>query len=297
MSAEGPVSNPQPAATPSGLAGPPRIAAVLFDHGSRAPGPRRTLGEAMGHLRERIGGQADVLLRASMEEIESWHWLPHKLREAVEDHGAQVVIGVPFFLSMGRHMGEDNPRTFAEIQAEYPPAVFELARPLLAEPDVTDVLVARVREACSGQPLDPARSVVILAAHGNRDPAGVAFRQPIVERFERELAGQAAAVREAVLKFEGDRLLELRLDEAGRRGWNDALVVPVLLGPGRYTEEFIPQVAAAARQRHPALQVRMARPIGGGPDVADVLARRFAEARARALARWQALRSGRGDCD
>jgi sirohydrochlorin cobaltochelatase len=108
---------------------------------------------------------------------------------------------------------------------------------------------------------------IVLFAHGSREPA---WAQP----FE-SLAGLLAKqflVRNAYLE-----LMRPSLDEAvaalAAEGAQRVRIVPVFLGQGGHVRDDLPKLAAAARARHPGVEIVLERTIGERPEVIEALAR------------------------
>jgi sirohydrochlorin cobaltochelatase len=50
-------------------------------------------------------------------------------------------------------------------------------------------------------------------------------------------------------------------------------VVPIFIGPGRHVLKDLPQLAANAMDRHPALKISLAAPVGEAQEVIDAMAK------------------------
>jgi sirohydrochlorin cobaltochelatase len=108
---------------------------------------------------------------------------------------------------------------------------------------------------------------IVLFAHGSREPA---WAQPF-ESLAALLAKQFL-VRNAYLE-----LMRPSLDEAvaalAAEGAQRVRIVPVFLGQGSHVRDDLPQLAAAARARHPGVEIVLERTIGERPEVIEALAR------------------------
>jgi sirohydrochlorin cobaltochelatase len=108
---------------------------------------------------------------------------------------------------------------------------------------------------------------IVLFAHGSREPA---WAQPF-ESLAALLAKQFL-VRNAYLE-----LMRPSLDEAvaalAAEGAQRVRIVPVFLGQGGHVRDDLPQLAAAARARHPGVEIVLERTIGERPEVIEALAR------------------------
>ena len=108
---------------------------------------------------------------------------------------------------------------------------------------------------------------VLLFAHGSRDPA---WARPF-ERLRALIAGQGVVVELAYL----ERMVPDLATAAGAlaaRGCRSAVVVPVFLGQGSHVREDLPALVGAAQREHPALVLRLARPIGDDDEVLRAIA-------------------------
>jgi sirohydrochlorin cobaltochelatase len=108
---------------------------------------------------------------------------------------------------------------------------------------------------------------IVLFAHGSREPA---WAQPF-ESLAALLAKQFL-VRNAYLE-----LMRPSLDEAvaalAAEGAQRVRIVPVFLGQGGHVRDDLPKLAAAARARHPGVEIVLERTIGERPEVIEALAR------------------------
>ncbi|MFF3610648.1 sirohydrochlorin chelatase [Streptomyces sp. NPDC002580] len=114
----------------------------------------------------------------------------------------------------------------------------------------------------------PAPPVLVLVAHGSRDPRALATIRTLVERV-RELRPHLSVrlghieLNEPLL---GDTLTSL--------DGEDAVLVPLLLGRGYHVRRDIPETAAAA----PGVRTRVAGPLGPHPLLVETLHARLVEA-------------------
>jgi len=146
----------------------------------------------------------------------------------------------------------------------------------------------------------PAKPPLLLAAHGTRDPAGVAAFAALAERVGALAAGsgtQAAGgfielspppVRDAVAAL-------VPAARASAPGVGSRIVaVPLMLSAAGHAKGDIPAALARERARHPGLEWLYARPLGPHPVLIDLLAARIAAASGPAPA---VLVVGRGSTD
>jgi sirohydrochlorin cobaltochelatase len=251
-----------------------KTAVVLFDHGSREQGPRALTASVFQLLQQSLASSAVTLLRASMEPFEIWHWLPHKLQEAVEDHDAEIVVALPFFLFPGKHMSEDNPEIVRDLQNQYPDRRFILAPPLLANADLAPAVADRALGALARSP-HPRQTAVLSIAHGNRRSAHAEGRTAFQTELQARIQPHAAVYEETVLKFEFNNLLFRRMTPLIERGISDFVLVPLFLASGTYTDRFIPFVLKKIRLLHPHITTELLPPLGEYPETLQVLKKRL----------------------
>jgi len=146
----------------------------------------------------------------------------------------------------------------------------------------------------------PARPPLLLAAHGTRDPAGVAAFASLAERvgaLAAEAGTQAAGgfielspppVRDAVAT------LVPAARSAALAGGSRIVAVPLMLSAAGHAKGDIPAALARERARHPGLEWLYARPLGPHPMLIDLLAARIAAVSSPAPA---VLVVGRGSTD
>lgn len=123
----------------------------------------------------------------------------------------------------------------------------------------------------------PSDVALVLLGHGSRDATGA-----------REFLAIAAAVQHAVphlpvqagvLEFAGPVAPAIG-DAFARcvaRGARRVLALPVLLHFGGHATTDMPLQVAAARERHPGIEIRLARPLSGHSTLLDVVADRCAD--------------------
>ena len=130
--------------------------------------------------------------------------------------------------------------------------------------------------------MSPPRPPLLLAAHGTRDPAGVAAFAALADRVGTlaAAAGTQAAggfielspppVRDAVAA------LEPAARAAAPDGGARIVAVPLMLSAAGHAKGDIPAALARERARHPDLNWAYARPLGPHPVLIDLLAARIA---------------------
>jgi sirohydrochlorin cobaltochelatase len=121
-----------------------------------------------------------------------------------------------------------------------------------------------------------ADAAVVLLGHGSRDSAGAAEFLAVADAVRAALP--ALPVEAGVLEFAGP--VAPAIPEAFARcvahGARRILALPVLLHFGGHATADMPLEAAAARERYPDAEIRLAQPLSGHPALLDVLADRCA---------------------
>lgn len=111
---------------------------------------------------------------------------------------------------------------------------------------------------------------MVLFAHGARDAE---WALPIRAVRDEILRGDATAVVElAFLEFMSPTLPEV-LDDLASRGFMRVRVVPMFIAQGGHLKRELPEMLAAARSRHPGLELRLTGPVGEQPEVVAAMAR------------------------
>ncbi len=108
---------------------------------------------------------------------------------------------------------------------------------------------------------------IILFAHGARDPA---WAEPLRRMREAILAlDPGARVELAFLE-----LMRPTLDEAvaALADAGEIVIVPAFVAAGSHLKRDLPRLAAAAMDRHPGLEIRIAPPLGDSDGVIEAIA-------------------------
>lgn len=111
---------------------------------------------------------------------------------------------------------------------------------------------------------------IILFGHGSRTTE-------YIRPFERIRDAIALRQPDAVVELGFLELTQPSLDESieclVRRGATEISVVPIFIGPGRHVLKDLPQLAANAMDRHPALKISLVAPVGEAQEVIDAMAK------------------------
>jgi sirohydrochlorin cobaltochelatase len=114
---------------------------------------------------------------------------------------------------------------------------------------------------------------IVLFAHGSRDREWARpFEQLAATLSRRTDARVQLAFLEIMRPSLADAIASLAKD-----GVSSIRVVPVFLGRGGHTRQDLPELAAAARERHPGVEISIEPPIGEQPSVIDAIAAAIAK--------------------
>lgn len=121
------------------------------------------------------------------------------------------------------------------------------------------------RESRAAKPL---KHGIVLFAHGSRDPQ---WARPFEQLAAALCAKTDAAVRLAYLELMqpslGDAIAALASEDVA-----SIRVVPVFLAQGRHAEQDLPRLVAAARARHPQIDISLEAAIGEQASVIEAIA-------------------------
>jgi sirohydrochlorin ferrochelatase len=118
---------------------------------------------------------------------------------------------------------------------------------------------------------------VILLAHGSKNTEAEEGLQEITLQVKEGLRG--ARVILAFLQFNHPNLSEA-IDQAVAEGMKRIVVVPFFLVAGVHVRKDIPDEIEQARQRHPGVEILLARPLLPDPRIAEIVVERIRDARA-----------------
>ena len=148
----------------------------------------------------------------------------------------------------------------------------------------------------------PPRPALLLAAHGTRDPAGVAAFNALAERVGGLAAGDGTRVAGGFIELSAPPLRAAVATLVNGTPAN-MVAVPMMLSAAGHAKGDIPAALARERTRHPGLSWTYARPLGPHPALIDLLAARIAQARSGGtcppeggLGGWVPPRGVRGAC-
>ncbi|MCW2570185.1 MAG: sirohydrochlorin chelatase [Frankiales bacterium] len=122
-------------------------------------------------------------------------------------------------------------------------------------------------------------TVLLGVAHGSRDDAA----QEVVRGLLAAAVAQRPGLRaEAAYVDNASPSIRSALAELASEGVDDVAVVPLLLTSASHAKTDVAASVQQGRLEHPSMRLRYGRPLGPHPALVEVLARRLAEAGARA---------------
>ncbi len=118
---------------------------IVFAHGS-------TVESANDGVRRLA---AELAKRGGFELVDTafLDCAPPDLREAVGSlaaQGADRIVIVPFFLTLGIHMRRDLPALLEQLKSTHAGVKMSVAAPLEGHPALIDIMLARVEEVADG---------------------------------------------------------------------------------------------------------------------------------------------------
>ncbi len=116
---------------------------------------------------------------------------------------------------------------------------------------------------------------LITLAHGSRDPRSAATIKALVA--ETRKMRPDLRIEPAFLELSKPEFGKV-VDRLVRAGFDEIVVVPLLLNNAYHAQVDVPRAAALASERHPGLQIRVSGILGLEPSFLDVLDRRLREA-------------------
>lgn len=126
-------------------------ALILFAHGSPVASANEGVRE-LAVLAGRQGGY-DLAAHAFLDPVSPG--LPSAVAEVVAA-GAQRIVVVPYFLTVGLHLRRDVPRIAADLRGIYPNVAIEVTAPLEGHPALVDIVLDRAKQHGGSSPESPA---------------------------------------------------------------------------------------------------------------------------------------------
>jgi sirohydrochlorin cobaltochelatase len=116
---------------------------------------------------------------------------------------------------------------------------------------------------------------LLIAAHGSRDPAGIEEFEAFADAWQRLRPDRLQA--SGYLEFARPTIGEA-IDSLVQQGARQVSVVPAMLMAAGHVKNDVPSEIAEARERHPAVTFRMARPLDIHPGLLELCHVRYCEA-------------------
>jgi sirohydrochlorin cobaltochelatase len=107
---------------------------------------------------------------------------------------------------------------------------------------------------------------IVLFAHGSREAEWARPFERIAARLRREFLVELAYLERM------KPTLEEAVASLASMGARRVRIVPVFLGEGGHVREDLPKLAAAARARHPGVEIVLEQTIGERQEVTDAIA-------------------------
>ncbi len=116
---------------------------VVFAHGSSIESANEAVRAVTAQLKERGGLEAvqAAFLEGGRPDL-------HAAVEALSARGADSVVVIPYFLTLGLHLQRDLPRLIGEIESLHPGLRIEVTAPLDGHPAMVDALLDRAQGTC-----------------------------------------------------------------------------------------------------------------------------------------------------
>src|SRR6185503_11582132 len=222
-------------------------------------------GEVAGHRRR--GGRVLLSLRANPPAGQP-HFLAHPSR------ARRVRFGGVARLRGTSGAGPGRPPRAGDARHRRGPGARAVAS--RDQPRLFAAAAGHLRRPAPHVALEAAalKEGIVLFAHGSREPG---WAEPF-EKISRELKRRSPGMAVALAYLE---VMKPSLDEAvaslAAAGARRVRIVPVFLGVGGHIKDDLPKLAAAARTRHPAVEIVLERTIGERAEVIEAIATAIAK--------------------
>jgi sirohydrochlorin ferrochelatase len=118
------------------------VGVILFGHGSRVAEANQSVMAVTAAMRERGGYPLTATAFLELAEPE----LPAAVAALVAE-GAQRILVIPYFLTLGIHLRRDLPRIVEELESIHPGVKIVVTDPLDGHPALLDIVMARAGDA------------------------------------------------------------------------------------------------------------------------------------------------------
>lgn len=116
---------------------------VVFAHGSSIESANDAVRTVAAQMKERGGYEAvePAFLEVGRPDL-------RRAIETLAAHGADIIVVIPYFLTLGLHLQRDLPRLIKEIEGAHPGLKVQVTPPLDGHPAMVDALIDRAQKAC-----------------------------------------------------------------------------------------------------------------------------------------------------
>lgn len=240
-------------------------ALLLAGHGSLRRGAGAAMLRVAARLRER--GAAPLVAAGC------FNYSRPSVDEALDRlvvRGATEVVAVPYLLGPGYFSRVVVPRALAAAAARHPGLATAVAEPLGDHQALAALALLRADAAGGG--------ALLIIAHGTPDDEANAPIRAVVRRITdaRAARGEDAPALLSFLNLNAPLLAD-GIDALAAAGARRIVALPYFLQLGDHAAEDVPLAIHAARERHPALTIALAEPLGYHPLLADAVADRYYE--------------------
>ncbi len=241
-----------------------RTTVLILGHGSRDPAANAEFEAFVGAYRA-ARPQLD-LAHAYVELAQP------SLQAALADVATRAdhVVVLPLFLFASGHAKNDIPLALARARTDFPLVRFTAARPLGVHPILLDLAFERARPVLA----EPGKTSLLVVGRGSSDPDANGDFFKVVR-----LLGEGRGLAAIVPGFAGITwpLTSDALETAARGRPERIVVLPYLLFAGRLIEKLLAQIEAF-RTQTPWIRVELARHLGGDERLFPLLDERLLEA-------------------
>ena len=120
---------------------------------------------------------------------------------------------------------------------------------------------------------DGSGTVVLLVAHGSRNPAAAIEHERLCGAVQAAVGGTGPTIRPAYLEISTPSIPDA-IDDAVEHGADRVRLLPHFLSPGNHVQVDLPRITDDAVARHPEVHIELAEHLGADPALVELLARR-----------------------